>query len=473
MKKHMFLLMAACLCSIAAAAPLDCAEPPVFIRGVRPLAMGGAFVGLADDQNAIFYNPAGITQRRSGQLTIFELPINIGDDIFSFYNFYDKNRDNLENFDSLPHADKVSLLDEINTSITKYQPRIRLGFPNTGFLSGPGFLSWGIGIFSQADLSFKMNKSLIIPNISFLGNVDGIGTVPLAHRFDSLPFIPGKMSVGTTLKYIARARIAEYNKSILEFENFDPLLQMGMGMGLDFGAMYQPFDTLNIGLQVTDFGGTPIVFQRVESSKTNEAREASTGVIYPQWNVGTAYIPSKIYYWPGRSINTLNRLTLAADLRDILNTDEKLLDDTFWKKLHFGAEFRWSLLALRGGFNSGYPTFGAGINLFLLQLEYAFWGDELGRFAGQIPEWNHQLSISMRFGQNKGRAWGKSAMPAPAKTAKTTEPQIAESVKPVTPEQNHSPAPAEAAPTEVTPAEAAPADSAPAEKPATESAPPK
>ena len=28
--------------------------------GARPLAMGGAFVGLADDGNALFYNPAGL-----------------------------------------------------------------------------------------------------------------------------------------------------------------------------------------------------------------------------------------------------------------------------------------------------------------------------------------------------------------------------------------------------------------------------
>ncbi|MCR4404846.1 MAG: hypothetical protein NUW06_06210 [Candidatus Acetothermia bacterium] len=29
-------------------------------NGVRPLAMGGAFTGLADDENALFYNPSGL-----------------------------------------------------------------------------------------------------------------------------------------------------------------------------------------------------------------------------------------------------------------------------------------------------------------------------------------------------------------------------------------------------------------------------
>ena len=30
--------------------------------GVRPLAMGNAYVAIADDYNALFYNPAGIAR---------------------------------------------------------------------------------------------------------------------------------------------------------------------------------------------------------------------------------------------------------------------------------------------------------------------------------------------------------------------------------------------------------------------------
>ncbi len=36
--------------------------------GARPLAMGGAFVGLADDANAAFYNPAGLALLSTGDL---------------------------------------------------------------------------------------------------------------------------------------------------------------------------------------------------------------------------------------------------------------------------------------------------------------------------------------------------------------------------------------------------------------------
>ena len=39
--------------------------------GARPLAMGGAFAGVADDENALFYNPAGLAFWRRAGLTSF------------------------------------------------------------------------------------------------------------------------------------------------------------------------------------------------------------------------------------------------------------------------------------------------------------------------------------------------------------------------------------------------------------------
>ncbi len=39
-------------------------------QGARPISMGGAFVGAADDVNAIMYNPAGLAQLPSFQLTV-------------------------------------------------------------------------------------------------------------------------------------------------------------------------------------------------------------------------------------------------------------------------------------------------------------------------------------------------------------------------------------------------------------------
>ena len=39
--------------------------------GLRPLAMGNAYVAVADDYNALFYNPAGLARLDSWSLEVF------------------------------------------------------------------------------------------------------------------------------------------------------------------------------------------------------------------------------------------------------------------------------------------------------------------------------------------------------------------------------------------------------------------
>ena len=47
------------------------------------------------------------------------------------------------------------------------------------------------------------------------------------------------------------------------------------------------------------------------------------------------------------------------------------------------------IFAVRGGFYQGYPSFGLGIGSFL---NYATYGVELGKYAGQIEERTHTIS---------------------------------------------------------------------------------
>lgn len=45
------------------------ADPSFAAFGARPLSLGGAFVGLADDSNALFLNPAGLAQIKNFEIT--------------------------------------------------------------------------------------------------------------------------------------------------------------------------------------------------------------------------------------------------------------------------------------------------------------------------------------------------------------------------------------------------------------------
>lgn len=62
----------------AAGAARDAGLPGEFLNvgvGARPLAMGKAFTGVADDVNAIYWNPAGLSWFRSNQVTFQHTPL--------------------------------------------------------------------------------------------------------------------------------------------------------------------------------------------------------------------------------------------------------------------------------------------------------------------------------------------------------------------------------------------------------------
>lgn len=406
-------------------------EKPVFIRGVRPLGMGGAFVGVADDQNAIFYNPAGITQRQGGLYTLFDIQASVSEDTMKFYEFYKDNEDKLKDFDKLSTQDQIDLINDINNKVISYKPVVRASFPNMSYINN----RFGAGLFGQAEAGFQFNRSLIIPSISFWGNVDVIGAVPFAFKFMSLPYLPGSISLGATAKLIKRARFEELNKSVLEFDEFDPQLQWGAGVGADVGVLYQPTSRWNIGVQVTDVNETTIHFEEITATKSGQVtKESFDGKIPSELNAGVAFIPAKIYYWPGKYISTNDRLLFLFDVRDMMNPNEPLLEATFWKKVHMGAEYRWGPLSIRGGFNSGYMSFGAGARVPYVgaKVEYAYWADELGRYAGQSAEWNHRINLAWSWGDDKGRAYGNDVKVPDTTTVEQNPHQVQPSAAPAT-----------------------------------------
>ena len=400
-------------------------EEPAMIRGVRPLGMGGAFVALSDDQNAFFYNPAGFTQRTGSLFTLFELPVSATNDSINFYNFYTDNKANLKNFDKLDSTKQSNLRSEIENTVSKHKTRLSAGFPNTNYLSsGARPLAWGFGIFDEVDVSLQYKNTGFIPSLSVQGKVDVIAATPFAHRFDSLPLgLPGKISFGANVKHILRGKIDE-TTSVIGLENISPQLQTGEGTGLDVGTLYQPIHQWNFGLQITDLGGTTIKYGALNAVDPANSRPAENSMIGSRWNIGTAYFPSKIYYWPGKYLRTEDRIVLLADIRDILSPDERVFSENFRKKFHVGAELRWGPLSFRGGFNAGTPTVGFGARLPYLGLsaEYVYWTDETATYV----ETTHKIAVAMRWGDAKGRPYGKNEKKieeeAAKKEAKKAEP---------------------------------------------------
>jgi hypothetical protein len=403
-------------------------DSQALIKGIRPMSMGGAFTAVADDENAFFYNPAGIMYRKGSLLQIFGIDFSVNTAIFDFANFLNDNKSDLEDFDSLNSEDQSELLKKINDQMIDLSPNVLFSLPNFAYISKPimisdNYLSWGAGLFTLFNANFKFNQSMIVPNFSYLAEVTAVAAIPISYRIDSLKALkmPGKLSIGTSFKYIYRGRASESNMSVVEFEDMSIPYQIGSGYGVDFGLIYHLNPRWNFGMQLTDAFYTNIEYDKYEDDDNPvKSKSAYTAGIRPEWNIGVAYFPDRIYYWSGKYFETDKRFTFAADLTDIANGDETLTD-SFWKKLHFGVEYKLAPFALRAGFNSGYPTVGAAVATNVVQLEYAFYGEEEGRYAGQQPSWFHRILFSVKIGENKGRAYGKSYEKEKSKTESSDE----------------------------------------------------
>ena len=416
-KKMILFLTAFAVLVLAMIVPAFAAgDSQALIRGIRPMSMGGAFTAVVDDQNAFFYNPAGITQRRTALKQIFTMDFAANTRTFDFVDFYSDTRDDVNNFSDLTPGQQADLISRVNNEIIGKFPNVIIGMPNIAYISAPieirdDILSFGVGFFSYADAYFGFNRT-IIPSFTYLAQYTGILAVPVAYQINSLEKIkvPGKLSAGLNIKYITRGKVEDTKLSLAEFEalsNKAPT-QTGDGFGFDFGLLYALNERWNFGLQLTDAFYTNIKYgEFIDNDYPYRSRPACTSGIRPVWNMGASYVPGKIYFWKDKYIETSNRFTFVADIRDVANGDETLFE-SFWKKLHFGGEFKLSPLIIRAGFNSGYPTIGIAMASNAVQFEYAFYGVEEGRYAGQDPSWFHRLVFSVKIGENGGKPHGKA-----------------------------------------------------------------
>jgi hypothetical protein len=380
-------------------------------RGLRPMSMGGAFTAVSDDENAFFYNPAGITIHRDSYfLQVFSIDAAITTSSFDFYDFYKANENDFNKFSNLTPDQKRDLIERVLNKALGFNPNIFVSLPNIAFISSSvpfkeNYLNVGLGFFSYASAEAKFNRGVIIPSIVYNLDITGVGILPVAFKINSLERIkmPGSLSLGASLKYMYRRRNSRSNLSIDEMQDysFDNQWLYGTSFGMDIGAIYHINSCCNIGLNIVDIYNSGIDYKNVGlgADKYRSAEEYSVG-INPELNLGIAYYPKKIYYWPGKFLNTNNNLVLAFDLTDLANSKETVIETPF-KKTHFGAEYKYNPFVLRFGFNSGYPTVSCGIGTNIMQLEYAFYGEERGMYAGQDPVWFHRILLSVKLGHSK------------------------------------------------------------------------
>lgn len=349
----------------SAAARVASAEPlPLFYQGIRPLGMGGAFTAVADDENAMFYNPAGLNSIKGfGRFELLNPLVALSTNTWEFAG------DLQDVADAQSDAEQATLAAALLDKWLGEHFHTRASvFPNVTFHN------FGIGVLGQGVFDGEVHNPAGSNALRVRGGYDVAGLVSGAIGFSPAGTI---LRLGVTGKFVRRELLdRSYTANDLVQQDgidLDRDLRDGSGFGVDVGVIFALPLPLNpaVGVTVQNIGDVGL---------------GDAGTLPQQVNAGVALRPSLPF----------GTLTLAADMLDV--TKELGTDNDTAKRLHMGAELALpAILSLRTGLNQGYFSAGATIDLRVLKLAYAYSIEEVGAFSGQIPDRRHVAQLSVGF----------------------------------------------------------------------------
>jgi hypothetical protein len=349
--KRFAIAMAVASCATWATA----AELPSYFDGVRPLGMGGAFTAVADDENALFYNPAGLDRVERWSMGLVNPLLEVGEKGMDLY------KDSTDtDFDQ-----EAEVIDLLQDYVGEYLHVRAALFPHVVMKH------FALGVLGQATVNAEVHNPQY-PEVQ----LSALATTG-AHAGFGYGFWDGKLRLGVGGKYIKAKRLDQtYTAFDIAQPGFedrikDDDLKDGSGFGFDLGVM----TTLPVLLEPT----FALTILNVADTDLGDA-----GELPQQINLGVS------------ASHSLGWVTLvgAADWVDV--TQNLGSDDDPYRRLHFGLEGRLArILSLRAGLSQGYGAFGASVDFKLLKLEYATYAEEIGSAAGDRSDRRQVVQASL------------------------------------------------------------------------------
>ena len=290
--------------------------------GARALGMGGAFVAIADDATATYWNPAGLTKVKTHSFSAMY------SDTFSTGDGSWLSR-GLVSYNFLNYVYQIEDIGSVGLSW------IRLGIddiPRTTFtdVNNNGFL----GDFQDKNgngIKEEGEPYIDKPEIAeYFSNTDNALLISYARQVHPMA------AVGGNLKLL--------NQSI--FEN------SGNGFGIDIGLIVEPYKGLRVGAMLLDATGTQIRWDTADTPTFTRTR---------RFRLGAAY---------HFTVPRLGKGAIGADIE----TDQADLEvggGGGGLVPRIGAEYwLFNIVALRGGWNGHGLSAGAGLHLRINEMSF-------------------------------------------------------------------------------------------------------
>jgi len=358
-------------------------------QGVRNLGMGNAGIALSFDENALFYNPAGLASVDS-ILVGFPFLWEVSDDSVSI----------IKEISALSGDSKTS--DTVALLMGKNVHFRSLIDLNLVMPFGE-LITFGAAAGVETQFDFGVRNPVAI-EIDFGFRLDKIQNYGFA-----MPVARGRWLLGAGIETIERCDIPLTKATfgtVLSNSNLSSSfgsckltdLKRAQTYNFGFQKRLETASALKMtwGMTANNIGG--LKFNRAD----NETSPADQN---PEYSMGFSWQPA---WGPVR-------LLYAFDIRDLTM---KHADDTYcqsrkgtdclWKRLHIGTEIGIfpidsgaSTFAVRAGFNQGYFTYGFELNPFIffrgLNIQYAVYKTETGSQIGDSPDKRKVFQLNFGF----------------------------------------------------------------------------
>lgn len=327
--------------------------------GSKAIAMGGAFIGQADDYSAIFWNPAGLTQMQGPTISFFVTDlIPSGTYQFPLLGIDAKTKSAMYPSGSVAYFKPIN--DKLVVGIAAYVP------------SGTG-AKW-----NGEDLKL-LTKGVAYRWESFMGVIT-VSPV-IAYKVSDQFSLGATLNLNYGMLKLWRPGVGQYNEDL-----------SGLAFGATFGALFKPIDKLGIGLTLrtptkVKFSGDATMAGAALVGQTTTV-DADREATWPLW-LGL-----------GVSFKATDKLTLNADAQFTnwkkIQTIDISYDNAGWQalrahpvlgaafnndfvlnwknaiQLRFGVEYAATeKLALRAGYyHDPSPSEPDTLNILLPEITY-------------------------------------------------------------------------------------------------------
>jgi len=359
------------------------------VQGIRNLGMGNTGIGLSFDENALFYNPAGL--------------VGVDKILVGFPILNEVSDDSVKIVKEIRELVKDKNTSGIAALLMGKRVHYRLLTDLNLILPFGELMTFGMarGLETQFDLGVRNPVSI---EIDFGFRLDSFTNLGFG-----MPVARGRWLVGAGVESVERCDIPLRTTTIgtiLTNTDLEAIygkcelnnLKRAQTFNFGFQRRLETASAMKMiwGMTANNIGDLKFNRSDNETNPSDQNLELSTGLsLQPSWG------PVRMLY--------------AIDLRDLTM---KHADDTYcqsnkgtdciWKRLHIGTEFGFfpidsgaSAFAVRAGFNQGYFTYGFEFNPFIffrfLNIQAAVYKTETGDKIGDRPDKRKVLQINFGF----------------------------------------------------------------------------